>query len=215
MDQQPDGPFAAAELIGDFVHSQLSAVSQINGLLRAGTERFETGWQVLQCVARVGAAVLHELIEFQAQLRPGHFPPPADSFDVFAEQIASDADEPGPDLRGAGELFPPLITAEKCLLRQILGLGGIEEPGPQIAVHRVLIKLDNRREGLLIAALSGQNQALMGFSRRGIQLAGCCRFTLGNSTWSQDERGAFQTARSVGGRIHSGLRGAGASWGGK
>ncbi|HRI05298.1 MAG TPA: hypothetical protein PLL77_16290, partial [Pyrinomonadaceae bacterium] len=39
MDQQPDGPFAAAEVTGDIVHSQLSAVSQINGLLRAGTER--------------------------------------------------------------------------------------------------------------------------------------------------------------------------------
>ena len=70
-------------------------------------------------------------------------------------------------MRRPGQFFTPLITAEKRLLTQILGIGGIEQPGPQIAVHRVLIEFDQGSKCLLVASLRCEHQALMRFRRRG------------------------------------------------
>jgi len=72
---------------------------------------------------------------------------------VFAQQIASDADQPGADQVGRIEAGPGGVGAQKHFLRQVFGVGRLQEPGAQIPVNGALIALDKRRKGGAVALL--------------------------------------------------------------
>ena len=80
------------------------------------------------------------VLQPQAKLGPSDFLASLDLPHVLSEHVAGDTQQPGPDQNGALETGVAHVRAEEDFLRQILGVGGLQQSRTEVAIDATLMR---------------------------------------------------------------------------
>ena len=141
-----DGPDGLVEPLGDFLELLPAEVVPLDGLAGRLPQPQCANRQQVEHVL-VGSLGLDRFLQLQAQLGPGDFLAFVDPPHVLVQDVACDADQPRPDVRGRVEPVQCPEGTEEGFLGEVLGVRAVQQPGAEIAVHGCVMSGIDLREG--------------------------------------------------------------------